>query len=273
MNTSANVRGLHVACADPSFRRPILRVAALGALCLWASAGSARAQSTPDHESIVRQAMARYEAERAAGTDPQPGTPQGGTPIGGTRELRLADAVELALSQNLDIAVERLTPQATDFQLAGLKSGYRPLASSNIGQRSQVNPPTNQLNGGQRVTNDTTTYNFGVSQSVPWGGGAFSVTTLVKSAESDSAARRRSHSERGCRPPISGAKPNSPSKGSLSRYTRATAGTPSTMPMPTSANSASAPRIQRESIGSLASSHECRKPAKIIASAGYAGMM
>ena len=50
---------------------------------------------------------------------------------------------------------------------------YRPLASSSLGQRSQVNPPTNQLNGGQRVTNDTTTYNFGVAQEVPWGGGNF----------------------------------------------------------------------------------------------------
>ena len=47
------------------------------------------------------------------------------------------------------------------------------MASSSLGQRSQVNPPTNQLNGGQRVDNDTTTYNFGVAQDVPWGGGNF----------------------------------------------------------------------------------------------------
>ncbi len=86
------------------------------------------------------------------------------------------DAVELALAQNLDIAVERLTPQATDFQLAGLRNSYRPLASSTSGMRSQVNPPTNQLNGGQRVTNDTATYNFGVAQEVPWGGGNFALT-------------------------------------------------------------------------------------------------
>ena len=63
----------------------------------------------------------------------------------------------------------------TDFQIAGLRGAYRPVASSSLGQRSQVNPPTNQLNGGQRVANDTTTYNFGVSKIVPWGGGNFLV--------------------------------------------------------------------------------------------------
>ena len=94
-------------------------------------------------------------------------------PPAALRDLRLDEAVELALAQNLDIAVERLSPQVTDFQIAGLRGAYRPVASSSLGQRSQVNPPTNQLNGGQRVANDTTTYNFGVSKIVPWGGGNF----------------------------------------------------------------------------------------------------
>ena len=126
-------------------------------------------------DAIVRDAVARYEAER---TDPGSArvAPSVGAQGAMARELRLMDAVELALRQNLDIAVERLTPQAVDFQLAGLKNNFRPLASSTFGMRSQVNPPTSQLNGGQRVTNDTATYNFGVAQDVPWGGGNFSLT-------------------------------------------------------------------------------------------------
>jgi len=126
-------------------------------------------------EAIVRDAVARYEAERA---DPgsAPVAPAAAVQGAMARELRLMDAVELALRQNLDIAVERLTPQAVDFQLAGLRNNFRPLASSTVGMRSQVNPPTSQLNGGQRVTNDTATYNFGVAQDVPWGGGNFSLT-------------------------------------------------------------------------------------------------
>lgn len=145
-----------------------LALATLAALPPSAIAQDAR------HDALVREAVARFEAESASVA----AAPAAGRvlQVAGTRELRLADAVELALKQNLDIAVERLNPDAVAFQLAGLKNSYRPSATSTLGQRSQVNPPTNQLNGGQRVTNDTTTYNFGLSQLVPWGGGAFSLT-------------------------------------------------------------------------------------------------
>jgi outer membrane protein len=129
-----------------------------------------------DRDALVRDAVARFEAER----DRAVVTPVSGDGVivaqGTPRELSLNEAVEIALAQNLDIAVERLSPQATDFQIAGLRNQYRPLASSTLGQRNQINPPTNQLNGGQRVNNDTTTYNFGVAQELPWGGGNFALT-------------------------------------------------------------------------------------------------
>ncbi len=141
------------------------------------AAHPAAAQSQEDarRDSLVRDAVARFDRENTQAAAPsQPVAPAGAAaPV---RELRLLDAVELALAQNLDIAVERLTPQATEFQLAGLRNNYRPLASSTMGMRSQVNPPTNQLNGGQRVTNETATYNFGVAQEMPWGGGNVAVT-------------------------------------------------------------------------------------------------
>ncbi len=144
------------------------------ALCAVSPAAAQRADQGGDREAIVREAVARFTAER----DRALPAPAEGVVLaqGPPRDLRLDEAVELALAQNLDIAVERLNPQATDFQIAGLKSNYRPLASSSLGQRSQVNPPTNQLNGGQRVTNDTSTFNFGVLQEVPWGGGNFTMT-------------------------------------------------------------------------------------------------
>jgi outer membrane protein TolC len=143
-------------------------------VALLACAAAVHAQDT-GREGLIREALARFEAERGRdiATQQPRVTPNAGARI---RDLRLDEAVELALAQNLDIAVERLTPQAADFQLAGLRNTFRPVASSTLGQRGQVNPPTNQLNGGQRVTNDTTTYNFGVAQEVPWGGGSFGVT-------------------------------------------------------------------------------------------------
>jgi outer membrane protein len=154
---------------------PALRWLTLG-LSLAAgplSAGQAAAQEARI-EALVREAVARYDRE-ATPTDVTSAAPVAAQPTG-IRELRLADAVELALKQNLDIAVERLSPQAVDFQIAALKNNFRPTATSNIGQRAQVQAPTNQLNGGQRVNNDTTTYNFGVQQTLPWGGGVAALT-------------------------------------------------------------------------------------------------
>jgi outer membrane protein len=87
--------------------------------------------------------------------------------------LSLDDAVKRALERNLDIQVERMNPQALALSIAALRSTYHPIVSSTLGQRSQVTPPSSQLNGGQRVANDTTTYNAGVTQLLPWGGGQF----------------------------------------------------------------------------------------------------
>ena len=106
------------------------------------------------------------EAQPVPLTPPQPAPP---TP------LTIDEAVARALERNLDIAVERLNPQTFDLALAGLRAAYRPIVSANMGQRSQLNPPTSQLNGGQRVANDTLTYNSGLSQQLPWGGGSVSL--------------------------------------------------------------------------------------------------
>ena len=155
---------------------PIGRLLFLLLVVSLARPGTALSQDQARRDALVRDAVARFTFESAA---PAPagttGTAAASQPVS-VRELRLMDAVEIALAQNLDIAVERLNPQAADYQLAGLRNSYLPLASSNVGQRAQVLAPTNQLNGGQRVTNDTTTYNFGVSQLVPWGGGTFGLT-------------------------------------------------------------------------------------------------
>ncbi len=153
---------------------PIVRhVLVLAAVSMSATA-VVRAQDPARHDALVRDAVARFASETLRVSDGAgpPAERQGG-PL---RELKLVDAVELALAQNLDIAVERLNPEAAGFQLAGLRNSFRPIASSSVGQRSQVNPPTNQLNGGQRVTNETSTYNFGVGQTLPWGGGTVGLT-------------------------------------------------------------------------------------------------
>jgi outer membrane protein TolC len=95
---------------------------------------------------------------------------------GGVRELRLSEAVQLALDKNLDIAVERLNPQGVDLQYAQIKNQFLPVATSTVGQRDQMRLPNSLLNGGQRVNNATTTYNFGITQEVEKFGGSYSVS-------------------------------------------------------------------------------------------------
>ena len=103
------------------------------------------------------------------------------------RELRLEEAVSLALEKNLDIQVAKLEPQAVDFQVAGVRNTYRPSLSSTIGVRDQYALPTSTLNGGTKVNNATNTYNFGWSQSVSKFGGAYTVNWTNSRVETSNA--------------------------------------------------------------------------------------
>ncbi len=164
---------------------------ALGfAASLWACPALLSAQSSEDtarQEALVREAMVRYQAGLDAQTTrPEPQIKLPPADAAGTRELRLEEAEELALEKNLDIAVERLNPQAVNLQLAGLKNLYRPVAFSTVGQRDLFQLPRTQLVGGQRVSTGTTTYNLGLNQPVPWHGGAFNVVWNNNKADSTS---------------------------------------------------------------------------------------
>jgi outer membrane protein len=146
------------------------------ALVVCAGVAPATAQqTTSDSERLDSLARAAAREFAAASTAPpeqtRPTTPP--PPPGTVVSLTLDDATARALERNLDIAVERLNPQTFDLNIARLRAAYRPTATSTLGQLSRVQPPTSTLNGGSVVDNTTTTYNGGISQQVPWGGGAF----------------------------------------------------------------------------------------------------
>ncbi len=142
-----------------------------GVAAVVVSAAPALAQTQTDRarlDDIARTAARDFAAARADQTRPaNPVAP--GTVV----ELTLDDAVERALDRNLELAVERLNPTTFDLSLARLRAVYQPTLTSTFGQRSQINPPSSTLNGGTIVDNDTTTYNSGISQAVPWFGGNF----------------------------------------------------------------------------------------------------
>src|SRR5687768_7599153 len=95
-------------------------------------------------EDLVMQAVERYaaglEAARARAVQEAAGA--------AIVPLTLEDAVRRAIDNNLEIAVERLNPQTFDFTLASIRANYHPVATSNLGRRDNVRPPTNLLNPG-----------------------------------------------------------------------------------------------------------------------------
>ncbi len=157
---------------------------------------AARQSSVPDAartESVVQQAMRTYQQgldgikeSSSPSTASQPGTSSGSL-----RELRLEEAVSLALEKNLDIQVAKLEPQSVDFQVAGFKNQFQPVLASTVGQRDFFQLPTRTINGGTRVSQATTTYNASISQEVPVFGGNYNVAwTNQRVASSDALATR-----------------------------------------------------------------------------------
>src|SRR5687768_14500080 len=147
------------------------------AIAFLAVAVPAMAQPAKDDktrtDTVVQEALRTYQQglDTLKDGDKPPAQPEG-RPF---RELRLEEAVTLALEKNLDIQVAKLEPQSVDYQVAGLRNTYRPSLSSTLGMRDQYALPTTTLNGGTKVNNATNSYNFGLSQNVSKFGGAYTV--------------------------------------------------------------------------------------------------
>ena len=151
---------------------------AVAAFLVW-SATAAAQPTEQTQDALVRDALSRYQQGLEAiknGTPPATPAEASAQPNRPVRELRLADAVQLALEKNLDISVERLNPQAVDLQIAGLRNTYLPTVTSQLGQSDRYQLPRDQLQGGNQVSIATTTYNGGLTQNLPWFGGNVQAT-------------------------------------------------------------------------------------------------
>ena len=145
------------------------------ASCVVLIAGTAAAQTpTADEkrtEALIKQAVERYAAGVEAGRARNAQDPVGAAAV----PMTLEDAVRRAVDNNLEMAVERLNPQTFDFTIASLRANYNPNATSTIGRRDNVRPPTNLLNPGSPNVS-TMTYNAGLTQNMRWGGGNYALT-------------------------------------------------------------------------------------------------
>jgi outer membrane protein len=152
--------------------------ALLTLLAVALGASPAFAQNTEQEriDAITRDAVRQFaEARTSGGEQTRPTNP----PQPGVRiELSLDDAVKRALERNLDIAVERLNPQAFDFSIAALDANFRPTLTSNIGMRNQSTFERTTVSGASAnglLTTETLTGNYGLTQNMKWGGGSFAV--------------------------------------------------------------------------------------------------
>ncbi|HUQ89391.1 MAG TPA: TolC family protein [Vicinamibacterales bacterium] len=160
-------------------------IAILTSLAATAYAQQPARDDAARQDSVVKQAMRAYQQGLIDIKESASGQP--GTTSGDLREIRLEEAVSLALEKNLDIQVAKLEPQSVDFLVAGFRNTYRPSFTSQVGLRDQYQLPTSSLNGGTKVNNGTRTYNFGLAQSVSKWGGSYTVNWTNSRVETSNA--------------------------------------------------------------------------------------
>jgi len=146
------------------------------ALALAALPTAGWAQQVSD--ARVRELMAQAAQRVASGDLDVQQTSRAPGETTPTLRLTLEDAVKFALDRNLDIAVQRLNPQINDIAVLSVKSVYNPTLTSTVGPQSATILPSSQTQlgvGGAAVT-ETMTFNGGIAQSLPWGGGNFAAS-------------------------------------------------------------------------------------------------
>jgi outer membrane protein len=84
-------------------------------------------------------------------------------------QVTLEDVVRRAMENNVDIAVQRYTPQDSELAIEQAKGVYDPLLTSTLSKNSQTDPARNAFSGGEKVDTDTTVFNFGAFQYIPTG--------------------------------------------------------------------------------------------------------
>ncbi len=153
------------------FGRQIFAAASFVTVISSAAFAQTPASDAARAEDLIKQAVERYTSALESNRMRNAQDPTAAASV----PMTLEDAVRRAIDNNLEMAVERLNPQTFDFTLASLRANYNPTATSSIGRRDNVRPPSNLLNPGSPNV-ATMTYNSGVTQNMRWGGGNYALT-------------------------------------------------------------------------------------------------
>ena len=101
--------------------------------------------------------------------DPAPAA-QASAPARPVLILTVDEAVQRALENNVDLAVEKFTPESAVLSISDAEGAFDPILTSTISKRSQTSKATNTQAGAGKLQNDTTIYNFGASKLLSTGG-------------------------------------------------------------------------------------------------------
>ena len=103
-----------------------------------------------------------------------PATPAGAQPL--VRRMSIDDAVATALEQNLDLQVQRITPQLRDLDTGVFRAAYTPNFVSTLSSADSTQPSTSFLSGSATgITSGRSNFNFGISSLTSWYGGSYDV--------------------------------------------------------------------------------------------------
>jgi outer membrane protein TolC len=128
--------------------------------------GSARGRVSP--LSIALEAAgAQQPAPQQPASAQQPAGD--GRPV---RRLTADEAVKLAIENNLGIQISRLDPQIEDLNVLSARTAWAPAFNTQFQNNSLQRPSANIYTGSNEANfkQDVFTSNFGIQQTLPWGG-------------------------------------------------------------------------------------------------------
>lgn len=147
------------------------------AASIGAPAGAQQpAASQPDAarvRELVQQALQQAQPQSQS---PAAAPAEVFTTAGPRVNLSIEEAVQRGAEKNIDIAVARITPQLTDFTIAGLEASYRlNLTSSTSNQRNTRLPNLTTQGILTPTTSTLTSWSGGIAQNLWKGGGNYAL--------------------------------------------------------------------------------------------------
>jgi outer membrane protein TolC len=109
-------------------------------------------------------------------------------------DLTLAEAIELALANNLSLQSARLAPEIQGYAMEGARAAFSPTFSSTLGYNNSSTQSTSQLDGGIRTTTERSSLNMSLSQTLPWYGARLSTGFNNNRTSTDNAFATRNPS-------------------------------------------------------------------------------